>query len=72
MNTYEPLLGGMMWSGAGKNRQCPLKALALRDHGTNSGRGEDPAKPEAAGADAFDQRTLRYQIDCHLPAIICC
>ena len=40
--------------------------LAFLDHRADAGGGEDAAEAEAAGADAFDQRALRHQVDLHL------
>ena len=42
--------------------------LAGLDDGADTGRRKDAAKPEAAGANAFDQGSLRYQLDLHLAA----
>src|SRR5262245_10980973 len=39
--------------------------LALLDDGADAGRREHAAEAEAAGADAFDQRTLRHELDLH-------
>ncbi len=39
--------------------------LALLDDGTDAGRGEDTAEPEATRADALDQRALRHELDLH-------
>src|SRR6516162_10314981 len=40
--------------------------LAFLDDGADSGRREYATESAAAGADAFDQRALRNQIDRHL------